>query len=168
MRGCAGRAEPFTHLNIAPTIVLGSKRRRERRPEPRPDRNRSKPRSHVLLRGVHVRSPLAISLGAMFSERSLRSPQTVKPSLFLIRKMSLGFSSALLMPCQHRGTDITFPPPHPPAPLGFTRQSGAFTGRALIWSLKALVHLACSGLSAALFLLFSGYGASAVFHCPPG
>lgn len=30
------------------------------------------------------------------------------------------------------------------------------------------MHLACSGLGAALFLLFSGCGASAVCHCPPG
>lgn len=78
--------------------------------------------------GVHVLGPQTISLRAMVSEGSVSSERHA--FRFFTRKMSLGFSSAPLMPCQHWCADIAFPKR---PPLGFIRQSEAFLGRALIW-----------------------------------
>lgn len=116
--GLRGGTEPFTHLNITPTTVLGSKLRQERQPEPRPDRNTSQPGTHALLRGVHVRSHQTISLGPMFSEGSVRSRQAGTPSLFLTRKMSLGFSSGACRVSTGALTLLPPPPTHPPPPAG--------------------------------------------------
>lgn len=118
---CARRTEPFAHLNIAPTIVLGSKRRRERRPEPRPPlpphRSETQANRETLqVFAAPTRPPRPPLRGRRFRGGSVCSRQTVTRSLFLARKISLGGFMGSSDAMSALVADIAFPKLPPPPP----------------------------------------------------